>query len=254
MQAPIMDDPSFNVLTHADGSTVWTKSALLSALGAAVVDDPTYRVPTAVGRVYEKGDLPGDPDAAVAYRQVLSPGAQVKASEIDAMYPAPTFTSIAPAVAATAGTAVTIRGTNFKRAGTSVTIGGVAATSVVVVDAETITAVTGAHTAGVVDVVVTTPAGSVTGTGAFTYNGTPTITLVAPATGGAAGGTAVTLTGTNFVSGATVTFGGGAATSVVVVSGTSITCATPAHGAGAVDVVVTTTYGTDTEVGGFTYT
>jgi len=61
-------------------------------------------------------------------------------------------------------------------------------------------------------------------------------------------------TGTNFVTGATVTLGGTAATNVVVVSATQITATTAAHGAGAVNVVVTnphTQNGTLTK--GYTY-
>lgn len=68
---------------------------------------------------------------------------------------------------------------------------------------------------------------------------TPTITSLDVSTGGTAGGTAVTITGTGFKNGATVTFGGTAATSIVIASSTSITCVTPAHSAGAVDVVIT---------------
>jgi len=49
----------------------------------------------------------------------------------------------------------------------------------------------------------------------------------------------VTITGTNFVSPVTVTFGGVAATNVVFVNSDEITATTPAHAAGAVDVVVT---------------
>jgi hypothetical protein len=251
---PQMSNPGFGVLRKPDG-TVITKTALLATLGAAAVDDPTYQMPE-VGdggyRVLEDIPDPGGP--GYTPRLVLAEGTQIRASEVDTMFPAATFTSIAPATAEGAGVAVTIKGTNFGRSGTTVAIGGVAATSVVVVDEETITAVTGAHAAGVVNVVVTTTSGAVTGTNAFTYTGDPTITLVAPATGLAAGGTAVTLTGANYVAGATVTFGAVAATSIVVVSGTSITCATPAHAAGAVNVVVTTAYGAATSVGGFTYT
>jgi hypothetical protein len=82
----------------------------------------------------------------------------------------------------------------------------------------------------------------------------PTITDISPNTGTTAGGTAVTITGTEFATGATVTFDGVSATSITVVSATEITCVTPAHVAGAVDVVVTNTdTGTVTSAGGFTY-
>jgi hypothetical protein len=64
----------------------------------------------------------------------------------------------------------------------------------------------------------------------------------------------VTITGTGFQSGATVTFGGTAATNVTVVSSTSITATTPAHAAGAVNVVVSDSGGSGTLTNGFTYT
>jgi hypothetical protein len=82
----------------------------------------------------------------------------------------------------------------------------------------------------------------------------PTINSISPATGPAAGGTIITITGTGFTTGTTVTVGGGSATSVDVDTATKLKCTTPAHAAGATDVVVTTKAGTATETGGFTYT
>jgi IPT/TIG domain len=83
----------------------------------------------------------------------------------------------------------------------------------------------------------------------------PTVTGVSPNTGPTAGGTAVTVTGTNFFAPMTVTFGGVAATNVVVVNGTTLTATTPAHAAGAVDVVVQTCGTTNSPPlpNGFTY-
>ena len=66
----------------------------------------------------------------------------------------------------------------------------------------------------------------------------PTVTSVSPNSGPVAGGTSVTITGTNFAVVASATFGGVAATNVVVVNSTTMTATTPAHAAGAVDVVV----------------
>ena len=82
-----------------------------------------------------------------------------------------TATLTAPATGAAAGsTAVTITGTNFSTDGTTtVTIGGVAATSVVVVNSTTITAVTGAHAAGAVNVVVVSGGSTGTETNGYTY-------------------------------------------------------------------------------------
>src|SRR6185503_14858639 len=82
----------------------------------------------------------------------------------------------------------------------------------------------------------------------------PTVTGVSPNSGTTSGGTSVTIMGTNFVSGATVTFGGAAATNVNVVNASSITATTPAHAAGAVNVVVTNAGGqSGTLAGGYTY-
>ena len=68
---------------------------------------------------------------------------------------------------------------------------------------------------------------------------TGVVQLVTPNTGPAAGGTAVTIGGFGFQNVTGVTFGGTAATSVAVnTNQDSITCQTPAHAAGAAQVVV----------------
>jgi hypothetical protein len=83
----------------------------------------------------------------------------------------------------------------------------------------------------------------------------PVVNILYPSTGPAAGGTSVHIYGAYFVAPCTVAFGGTPATHVVVVDGSHITCRTPAHAAGAVDVVVTGPSGrTGTKAGGFTYT
>ena len=80
-----------------------------------------------------------------------------------------TITSVTPLEGSIlGGTQITITGTFFTGA-TSVTIGGVAATSVVVVSATTVTAVTPAGAIGAASVVVTTPSGSATLAGGFSY-------------------------------------------------------------------------------------
>lgn len=80
-----------------------------------------------------------------------------------------TVTSVSPnSGAAAGGTAVTLMGTLLSGA-TSVTFGGEAATSVNVVNATTITAVTPAHAVGIVDVVVNTTAGPATLPNGYTY-------------------------------------------------------------------------------------
>ena len=71
--------------------------------------------------------------------------------------PAPTVSSISPnSGPTTGGTAITISGTGFQQAAT-VSLGGAVATNVMVASSNSITATTGARSAGVVDVVVTNP-------------------------------------------------------------------------------------------------
>jgi hypothetical protein len=71
----------------------------------------------------------------------------------------PTVTAITPKAGASAGArSVTITGTNFQ-AGATVTIGGTAATNVVVVSSTQITALTPSHTAGAGNVTVTNSGG-----------------------------------------------------------------------------------------------
>ncbi len=152
------------------------------------------------------------------------------------------------------GTPVTIHGTNFTGA-TSVTFGGSAATGITVVNSTTISALTPAHAAGLVNVSVTTPSGTGTELSAYGYvvPSAPTVTGVAPNSGSTLGGTAVTITGTFFTGTTSVTFGGTAATGVTVVNDTTITATTPAHAAGLVNVRVTTPRGTGTGFNRYTY-
>ncbi|MGY3908173.1 Ig-like domain-containing protein, partial [Aeromonas bestiarum] len=96
--------------------------------------------------------------------------------------------------------------------------------------------------------------------GVATYNllvtssAVPTLTSAAPNSGSTAGATSVTLTGTNLTGATAVSFGGTAATGYTVNNATTITATTPAHAAGAVNVVVTTPGGSATLTNGYTYT
>lgn len=181
------------------------------------------------------------PKDETPFQQTLSP-------------PKPTVTSITPDIGEPAGgTAVTIVGTNFiDDSGTggvksSVKIGGVACTSVVVVDDTHITCVTGRHppsgtlTEATEDVVVYNVDLDIFGalTNGFVYEFTPTISSISPGQGAVAGGTAITVTGTHFHSGATIKIGGVSCTSVVFVNSTTLTAVTGAHAAATVDAVVT---------------
>ena len=81
----------------------------------------------------------------------------------------------------------------------------------------------------------------------------PSVASVLPKAGPLGGGRTVTITGSHLSGTTAVTFGGTAATNVVVVSDSKLTARTPAHGAGAVDVLVTTTVDTSAAVAAARY-
>jgi hypothetical protein len=111
----------------------------------------------------------------------------------------PTITSVTPnSGSLNGGTGVTIGGYEFTGA-TAVSFGGSAATNVVVVNSNTITATTSAHAAGIVDVTVTNPSDAITtgtGTGAYTYVLNTSTTSVGSAPNPSAQGQSVTFTAT----------------------------------------------------------
>ncbi len=172
--------------------------------------------------------------------------------------PAPTIGGITPASGpSVGGTQVSISGTGFV-SGTRATLGGAAVVSLVVVSATQLTATTPPHAPGAVALVVSNPDGqAATLAAAFTYNAAaaPTLTGVAPSSGPSTGGTVVSLSGSGYTNGTTVSFGGVAATSVQFGSASTLTATTPAHAAGAVDVVVRNADGQTATLGAaFTFT
>jgi hypothetical protein len=167
----------------------------------------------------------------------------------------PRISSISPTSGPTAGgTSVAINGSGFQ-AGATATIGGKSAV-IVSVAPSSINAVTPAHTAGTVSVVVTNPGGLkgwlLRGYTYVNLGQPPQISSVSPTSGPTAGGTSVTITGSGFQAGAAVTIGGTSAT-VVSVAPSSITIVTPAHAAGMVNVVVTNPGGLMATLRGYTY-
>ena len=152
----------------------------------------------------------------------------------------PTVSGISPNSGPTAGgSQVTITGTNFL-AGALVLFGAASASSVTVVSATQIQAVSPANAAGPVNVIVQDP-GNVTGSisAGYTYvsssTGPPTITSVSPTSG--APGIQVTITGTNFVSADTVTFSSSPASSTFV-SATQLIATVPNVSAGTYSITV----------------
>jgi hypothetical protein len=229
-------------LTGATAVSFGGTAATFTILSSTVVraTSPTH----AAGSVPVTVKTPGGTSAPVSYTY-----------ESPSSLP-PVVVLVAPLTGSTAGgTAVTITGTGFTGA-TAVSFDGTAATSFTVDSDTSISATTPAHAAGPVSVSVTTPAGTSTVPGLFTYLAVPApplVVLVTPPTGSVAGGTAVTITGTGFTGATAVSFDGTAATTFTVDSDTSISATTPAHALGPVAVSVTTPGGTSTIPGLFLY-
>jgi len=160
--------------------------------------------------------------------------------------PGPTISGISPSTGpTTGGTAVTITGTNFQ-SGATVTFGTRPATTVTVVSATSITAVTPLGPASeqlAVNVVVTNPdATSGTATNGFTYT-VPALAVVSVTPNLAVPNAPITITifGAGFTSAlaSSVTVAGVAATNVQVIDPVTIQATLPSHAAGRGDVVVT---------------
>jgi IPT/TIG domain len=155
----------------------------------------------------------------------------------------PHISSISPTSSrGSGGGTITIIGENFALSPNGspplVTIGGIPATGVVIVDSRTLTAtIPVSANAGLFDVVVTQGSQSRTFASAFTYY-TSTLVSVSPAYGTFGGGAAVTLFGYNFVDGSTIFFGGTAATGVAFIDSQHYAAITPAHEVGFVDVEI----------------
>lgn len=147
------------------------------------------------------------------------------------------------------GNTITITGTGLLTA-TSVAFGANNATPTVNSDSQ-LSVTVPAGTAGTVGVSVTTAGGTNNGF-SYTYVDVPTIVSLSPTSGSTAGGTSVTITGTQLATTQSVTFDGVVAP-FYAASATSVSAVTPPGAAGAVDVVVTTSGGSVTEAGGYTY-
>lgn len=128
---------------------------------------------TGCGGGDESGGIPGPaPAPAPAPAAAPSPApapAPAPAPSPAAAPAAPTVSSLSPATGfMTGGSTITLTGSGFTGA-TAVSFGGTAATNVVVVNDTTLTVTSPVHSAGTVDISVTTPAGSTTAAGAFSY-------------------------------------------------------------------------------------
>lgn len=164
---------------------------------------------------------------------------------------APTIASVSPPAGTIAGgQTVTLTGTNLALT-SSVTFGGRAAT-ITSASSTSVEVTSPVRAAGAVNVVLTTPGGSLTKASAFTYAAAPTITTLSVTSGGTSGGTSVTINGTNLAFLTSVTFGGSAAV-IQTMSSTSAVVTTPSGVAGVVNVGVSAPNGLATKAEAFTF-
>ena len=171
---------------------------------------------------------------------------------------APTLTKLTPKTGPeSGGNTVTITGTFFKNGTATVKFGGVSAGTVVVVSSTTITVKAPSHVgAGTVTVVVTTAGGSTATSTAskYTYKVTaPVITKVTPNAAPLSGRAGVVITGTHLTGPTLVVTIGGKHATVTAHSTTSLTVTAPTNTAGAKSVEVSTSGGSTTKPGAFTY-
>ncbi|MBK7470573.1 MAG: SBBP repeat-containing protein [Betaproteobacteria bacterium] len=153
---------AFAIKLNGGGTTTWSRNfggSGATAAGESITADGAGNV--YLGGTFHAGSLTAPPLSLIGTWD----GFIIKVSTLVV----PTIAAIAPANGPTAGgTSITISGTTLTDA-SSVTIGGVAATGITVLDDTTITATTPAGMAGARIVVVTTPGGTSTDAVLFTY-------------------------------------------------------------------------------------
>ena len=165
--------PTLVAVSPTDGPAAGGTSVTLTGTGLTGTTSVTFDgVPATSVLVVDDTTVTATTPAHVAGAvdvQVTTPGGSATASSAFTYVAAPTLISIAPADGpAAGGTSVTLTGTGLTGA-TVVTFDGVLASDLVVVDDSTVTVTSPSHAMGVVDVSVTTPGGSATATGAFSY-------------------------------------------------------------------------------------
>jgi hypothetical protein len=152
----------------ADGTTRLTASSAASLVSAAPNADPPLVVST---RIYESRVPDGTVYPANELVILFDAGQIVKTSKWNAAFPLAAVVALSPATGphTGGGTVVTMTGQNFTP-GTTVTVGGVAATSIVITAPNLMTFTTPAASgAGAANVMVTNDGGALTLTGAFLY-------------------------------------------------------------------------------------
>jgi YVTN family beta-propeller protein len=169
--------------------------------------------------------------------------------------PVPTISGFTPTTGSTAGgTQITITGTGLTGT-TAVSIAGVPAAGIQVLNDTTIVATTTPNAPTTGPITLTTPGGTATSApNNYTYlTPAPTLTAIFPPTGPTGLSTQVSLSGTALTGTTSVTVDGTPVT-YTVVSDNEITATLPPHTTGPVTVLVTTPGGSATITYTYTYT
>lgn len=184
----------------------------------------------------------------------------ITSQQVTILSTTPTVTNVSPNFGpVTGGNSVTITGTNFINV-TAVNFGTTSALSFIVNSPTSITAIAPASAAGIVDITITTAAGTspTTVNDRYTYQNPvvapPAVTNVTANVGPLAGGNSVTITGTNFINVIAVNFGSAPSLTFIVNSSTSITATAPPGAAGTVNITITTLAGTSAAAASNQYT
>ncbi len=170
--------------------------------------------------------------------------------------PAPTITSVVPAIGPEGGgNTITITGSGFTATG-SWFLDGTPLLTAATVSSTLVTAQAPANNPGLVDILYVGPDGQVASkVDAYEYLAAPGLTSLQPNLGGVAGGTQLTAIGDNFEVGMQIWFGATQGDVLVVSSSSTATVQTPSRAAhGFVDVRIVNPDGqSDTLVDGFEY-
>lgn len=206
------------------GLSVWNSVRTDSGSGSPAMQEATPALP--VEGMTPTPEVP--PDA---------PTAEAVATEASVR-----VTQVVPNVGSSVGgEAIVISGEGFSD-GVAVRVGDREASSVQVLNAETLRVLLPPGLPGDATIEVTEPTSltAVVVEGLFGYADRPprVVMAIRPVLGRMTGGTPVTIVGTGFESGARVVIGGQKATDVEVLDSTRITALSPSHEAGVVDVVV----------------
>jgi hypothetical protein len=134
------------------------------------VSDPELTITQDLYVTRQYDPLADPKPAGSIYELLCRAGTVMRQSALNKLFPAATVAALTPVGGTTAGgTVVSLTGTNLDGA-TAVTVGGTAATALGVDSTGKIHFTTPAGAAGAKDVVVTTDAGTVTATAAYTYS------------------------------------------------------------------------------------